>query len=468
MLTDRPNLLFVMSDDHAAHAISAYGSIVNRTPHIDRIADEGMRFDNAFCTNSICSPSRASILTGTYSHVNGVTTTIAPFNADQPTFPELLQQNGYQTAVVGKWHIGHGPGHDPHGFDHWEVLPGQGDYFDPVLFTRAGPVTRSGYVTDLITELAVDWLDAREPDRPFCLLVHHKAPHRPWEPHPRHADLYTEEIPLPATFDDDYADRGAAAEATMRVSRDLGPEDLKVAPPPGLSERERALWNYQRYMSDYLRCVAAVDENVGRLLDYLDTHGLTENTVVIYTSDQGFFLGDHGWYDKRFMYEESLRMPLLVRYPGLVERASERDELVTNVDFAQTLLDLAGVSSHPRMQGRSLLPLLGGERPTDWRDVVYYRYWEHLSNPHRVGSHYGIRTKRHKLICYYGQSLGQPGAADEPRPPEWELFDLVDDPAELHNRFHDPTYADTLASLTDRLAEIQADLGDKPQHTPRR
>lgn len=461
----RPNVVFIMSDDHAAHAIGAYGSVVNQTPHMDRIAEQGMRFDNCFCTNSICAPSRASILTGTYNHVNGVTTLSAQFDARQPSFPELLRGAGYQTALVGKWHLGHGGMHDPRGFDYWEVVPGQGDYHDPEFLSEAGSTRYTGYATDLITDFSLDWLEQRDRERPFCLLVHHKAPHRPWQPDAAHAHLYDDEdLPLPETFDDDYAHRAsAAAEAQMRVSRDLTPTDLKVDPPEGLSDAERARWNYQRYMKDYLRCIASVDDNVGRLLDYLDEQGLAEDTLVIYTSDQGFFLGDHGWYDKRFMYEESLRMPMLVRYPRLIEAGSGCDEMVVNVDFAQTFLELAGVDPHPRMQGRSLVPLLRGEQPSDWRQSVYYRYWEHLSKPHRVGAHYGIRTRDHKLICYYGQGLGQSGAIDEPRTPEWELFDLRRDPAELYSRYDDPAYADVVRELTKELARVQADVGDTPE-----
>lgn len=462
MSPKRPNIVFVMSDDHAAHAIGAYGSRINRTPNLDRIAAEGMRFDNCFCTNSICAPSRASILTGTYNHVNGVTTLPAEYDARQPSFPGLLRGAGYQTAVVGKWHLGHGGIHDPLGFDYWEVLPDQGEYYDPTFLTANGSVNRIGYATDLTTDLSLDWLESRDRDRPFCLLVHHKAPHRPWRPAPRHADLYTDEdVPEPSTLYDDYRSRSAAAaEAAMRVSTDLTERDLKVAPSSANDERERAQWNYQRYIKDYMRCVAAIDENVGRLLDYLDASGLAEDTVVIYTSDQGFFLGDHGWYDKRFMYEESLRMPLLVRYPGQVSAGSECAQLAVNVDFAQTLLDLADVPAPVHMQGASLVPLLRGQAPANWRTAVYYRYWEHLSEPHRVGAHLGVRTETHKLVCYYGLGLDQPGARDEPREPEWELFDLRADPNELHNRFDDPAYAAVRGDLLRQLVELQRDVGD--------
>lgn len=464
MVERQPNIVFIMSDDHAAHAISAYGSVLNETPHIDRLGAEGMRFDNAFCTNAICAPSRAAILTGTYNHVNEVTTLTAPFDATQVSFPALLQGAGYQTALFGKWHLGHGGVHDPVGFDAWEVLPDQGEYHDPTFLSPAGSRVRRGYATDLITDLALDWLDDRDDTRPFCLLVHHKAPHRPWEPDARHANLYADkDIPLPPTYFDDYSHRAsAAANARMRVSRDLTPTDLKSEPPPGLSEEEHARWAYQRYLKDYLRCVASVDDNVGRLLDYLSGKGLAEDTLVVYTSDQGFFLGDHGWYDKRFMYEESLRMPFLVRYPGVVAPGSVCDDLVVNVDFAQTFLALAGVSAPARMQGHSLLPLLRGERPSDWRTSVYYRYWEHLDTSHNVCSHYGVRTKEHKLVYYYGEGFGQAGASSESRTPEWELFDLVRDPRELHSRYDDPAYATVVKELTDELARLQASVGDVP------
>jgi arylsulfatase A-like enzyme len=288
----RPNILFVMSDDHASHAMSCYGSRINETPNLDRIANDGMRFDNCFCTNSICTPSRATILTGTYNHVNGVTT-LAPHSAldgRQLTFPKLLQRNGYQTAMIGKWHLGHGGIHDPTGFDYWNVLPGQGLYHDPEMIEMGRKKVLEGYATDIITDLSLEWLHKRDRNRPFLLMCHHKAPHRHWEPDEKHANMYDEvEIPEPETFNDDYSSRArAAAEARMRVGRDLDLRDLKQPVPPGLSTEEEKKWKYQRYIKDYLRCVASIDDNVGRLLDYLDQEGLTGDTIVIYTSDQGF------------------------------------------------------------------------------------------------------------------------------------------------------------------------------------
>ena len=456
----RPDLVFVMADDHAAHAISAYGSKITRTPQIDRLAAEGMRFDAAFCTNSLCAPSRAAILTGTYNHVNGVTTLDTPIDARQPGFPALLRDAGYRTVLVGKWHLGHGGVHDPHGFDSWCVLPDQGDYDDPEMIDNSLRRRFPGYATDVITDLALAEL-RRDRDRPLCLLVHDKAPHRPWTPDPAHAHLFGSGVPVPETYDDDYTHRAqAAARARMRVRRDLNREDLKAEPPPGLTADQHARWAYQRFIADYLRCVASLDDSVGRLLDALDATG--RDTVVVYTSDQGFFLGDHGWFDKRFMYEESLRMPLLVRWPREVAAGSVSDALVVNVDFAQTLLDLAGVPPHPRMQGHSLRPLLRGERPADWRRSVYYRYWQHLDAQHRVAAHYGVRTARHKLVCYYGAGIGQPGASAEVTPVEWELFDLDRDPAELHSVYDDPAYATVRAELTAELARVQAEVGDTP------
>jgi len=459
----RPNMLFIMSDDHASHAMSCYGSRINQTPHLDRIAREGMRFENCFCTNSICSPSRATILTGTHSHINGVTTLATPMDGRQLTFPKLLQSAGYQTAIVGKWHLGHGGVHDPAGFDYWNVLPGQGLYHDPTMYEMGREKVFPGYATDIITELSLEWLRKRDRGRPFCLLCHHKAPHRPWQPDEKHALMYEDvEIPLPETFDDDYSNRAsAAAAATMRIERDLGPRDLKAPVPPGLSPAERKRWNYQRFIKDYLRCIASIDDNVGRMLDWLEADGSLDETIVIYTSDQGFFLGDHGWYDKRFMYEQSLRMPLLVRYPPLVRPGGVCREMVLNLDFAPTLLDLAGVEPPARMQGSSFRALLAGERPEGWRSSMYYRYWMHLAD-HNVSAHYGVRTLRYKLVYYYGQALGQPGAVDEPREPEWELFDLEADPLEMHSVYGDPRYADVAEELKGELRRLQEQARDEP------
>jgi arylsulfatase A-like enzyme len=326
------------------------------------------------------------------------------------------------------------------------------------------PRRLQGYATDLVTDLAIGWIEARDPSRPFCVLVHHKAPHRPWLPDDEHAGLYqADQIPEPPTFGDDYRHRSAAAaQARMRVADDLGVEDLKAVVPPGLAGDQRASWAYQRYIRDYLRCVASLDDNLGRLLGYLDDAGLAGETVVVYTSDQGFFLGDHGWYDKRFMYEESLRMPLLVRYPSEVPKGSLCQAMVLNVDFAQTLLDLAGVPAHPRMQGRSLRPLLAGRTPPDWRRSIYYRYWEHDDGIHHVWAHYGVRTLMHKLVYYYADGLGVPGASAVAHPPQWELFDLERDPFELQSVHDDPGHAAVRRQLTLELGRVQAEVGDRP------
>jgi len=459
----RPNILFIMSDDHAAHAMSCYGSRINETPNLDRIANEGMRFDNCFCTNSICGPSRATILTGTYNHVNGMTTLATKMDGRQLTFQKLLQKQGYQTAVIGKWHLGHGGVHDPTGFDYWDVLPGQGLYHDPEMIEFGKKRVVKGYVSDIITDKCLDWLEQRDGSRPFCLLYHHKAPHRHWEPDEKHASMYDGiDIPEPETFHDDYANRSAAAAAArMRVDRDLNEQDVKGPVPPGLSAAEEKSWKYQRYIKDYLRCVASVDDNVGRVLDYLDRKGLSDDTIVIYTSDQGFFLGDHGWYDKRFMYEESLRMPFVVRYPREIKPGSDSSDIILNVDFPLTFLDYAGIDPPEQMQGTSFRPLLRGELPEGWQTSFYYRYWMHLAH-HHVYAHYGVRTQRHKLIYYYADALGQEGAVDEPRPPEWELFDLEKDPNEMVNVYGEPAYAQVVGDLKGELDRLQQQVDDEP------
>lgn len=466
MSDTRPNIVFIMTDDHAAHAMSCYGSRINETPHLDRIATGGVRFDNCFCTNSICTPSRATILAGTYNHVNGVTTLATHLDNRLLTFPKVLREHGYQTALVGKWHLGQGPTHEPTGFDFWRVLPGQGLYHDPEMIDADGRRTFKGYVTDLITDMSLDWLRQRDRQRPFCLLVHHKAPHRHWEPDDKHAHMYDDvDVPEPETFHDDYSDRSRAAEAAlMRVDRDMTECDWKVAPPEGLSPEAFKSWAYQRYIKDYLRTIASVDDNVGRLLDYLDAEGLTENTMVVYTSDQGFFLGDHGWYDKRFMYEESLRMPFIVRYPREVALGTVNDDIVTNVDLAPTFLDLAGAPVPKLFQGRSFRPVLQGKTPEDWQTSMYYRYWMHNDGCHNVYAHYGVRTKRYKLIYYYSDPLGQDGALEPSYKPEWELFDLDRDPHELHSVYDDPAYADVVRDLKDELHRLQTQVGDQRYH----
>jgi arylsulfatase A-like enzyme len=444
----RPNILYIMADDHAAHAISAYGSKLNKTPNIDRIAKDGMGFTNCFVTNSICTPSRATIITGKYSHMNGVPV-FNHIDGSQPTLPKYLQAAGYHTGMIGKWHLGS----EPTGFAYWNILPGQGVYHDPVFITKDGKKKHPGYCTDIITDFALEFLKDRPKDKPFFLMCHHKAPHRPWDPDEKHKKMF-ENVqvpePPPETFNDDYATRSdAAREATMRIDRDLNARDLKEKPPEGLTGVALKKWKYQRYMRDYLACVASIDDNVGRVLDYLDKNGLAENTIVVYTSDQGFFLGEHNWFDKRFMYEESLRMPFLIRWPGKVKAGSVSDGMILNVDFAPMMMDAAGLKTPADMQGKSFLPLLKGEKPKDWRTSMYYRYY-HYPMHHQVQPHYGLRTDRYKLIFY--NKINQ-----------WELFDLEKDPYELKNVYADPANADTVKKLKDEMYRLKKELKDENQ-----
>jgi arylsulfatase A-like enzyme len=447
----RPNILFIMADDHAAHAISCYGSKLNSTPNLDRIAKEGMRFDNCFCTNSICSPSRAVILTGKYSHVNGVSV-FNRFDGSQTTFPKLLQQAGYQTAIVGKWHLFS----DPTGFDYWNVLPGQGAYRDPAMIENGKTKKYKGYVSDVITDQALGWLKSRDPQKPFCLLYHHKAPHRNWIPDAKYAKLFADgDLPAPETLFDDYKNRSpAATEATMRIGRDLTKNDLKgESPPADLKGEALVKWKYERYIKDYLRCVQSIDDNVGRVLKWLDDHDLAKNTIVVYTSDQGFFLGEHGWFDKRFMYEESLRMPLMIRYPAAVKAGSTSTAMVLNLDFAETLLDLAGVKPPAEMQGRSFAGILRGDAlPSDWRTSMYYRYY-HYPQDHRVQPHLGVRTTRYKLIHF-------------DKIDAWELFDLEKDPHEIKSVYDDPAYAERVVELKRELQRLKDVYKDDDTHVP--
>lgn len=469
----RPNIVFIMSDDHAAHALSCYGSRINQTPNLDRIAKEGMRFANCFAVNSICTPSRATILTGKYSHKNGVPV-FNRIDGAQPMVQKYLQRAGYYTGMIGKWHLGS----DPTGFDYWDILPGQGLYHDPVLIEGGKQKRWKGYATDIITDLAIEFIKNRPREKPFFLCYQHKAPHRPWEPDEKHAHLYDDvTIPEPATFYDDYGTRSSAAkEATMRVSRDLTRRDLKLKPPPGLKGKELADWNkgtdtemevmvggekrklfgeelvkwkYQKYIKDYLRCIASVDDNVGRFLDFLDSSGLRENTIVIYTSDQGFFLGDHGWFDKRFIYEESIRMPFLVRWPARIKAGSVSEKMILNIDFAPTFLAAAGLTIPGDMQGRSFLSILRGESPSDWRRSMYYRYY-HYPKDHRVQPHYGVRTERYKLV--YFNKIN-----------EWEFFDLQKDPRELLNVYKEATNAAIVEKLKDEMTRLRKEVDDRDQ-----
>ena len=463
----RPNIVLILTDDHASHAIGAYGSVVNSTPRIDEIAQAGVRLDNCFCTNALCTPSRASILTGTYSHVNGVTTLETPIDASQPTFVSQLREAGYRTGIVGKWHMGEGPGHDPEGFDYWAVLRDQGEYFDPQILTSDGVRVEPGYATDVITDLALGWLESLSGEEPWCLLIHHKAPHRPWEPDEKHKGMYRDPIPVPSTFDDDYATRSSAAHrAAMRIADHLTLTDLKVAPPEGLTYEQAAVWKYQRYMEDYLACVASVDDNVGRVIDWMRERGVFDDTLTMYTSDQGFFLGDHGWFDKRFMYDESLRMPLVLSCPSRIPAREEPlTQIVTNVDFAQTILDAAGIAPHERMQGVSIWPQLTEDPHAPTREAMYYRYFENDDINHHAFAHYGIRTEHHKLIYFYNDGLGLPGSSPHTYPPEWEMYDLHADPHELRNIYHDPAHHELREQLKAQLWRLQAELLDTPHHT---
>ena len=468
---DRPNILFIMTDDHAAHAISAYGSRVNSTPHLDRLASEGIRLDRCFATNSICTPSRATILTGKYSHKNGVTV-FNEFDGSQPHVSRMLQRAGYYTGVVGKWHLTS----EPTGFDRWTVLPGQGIYQDPVFLTPKGRVTKPGYVTDVITDMAIDFLDTRPKDQPFFLMCHHKAPHRPWEPDEKHRALFAgRQIPEPPTLRDNYDTRGdALRENKQRVFDDLTRRDLKIAAPLGLSAKSRNAWldtvpteatvisegqsitlrgaelqswKYQRYMQDYLACVQSVDDNIGRLMGELQARGLAENTLVVYTSDQGFFLGDHGLYDKRFMYDPSIKMPFIARWPQHIKPRTTSGSLAINADFAPTFLEAAGIEVPSDVQGTSLRPLFTGAVPSSWRQSFYYRYY-HDPGDHNTRAHYGVRTETHKLIYF-------------PTKDQWELFDLVRDPDELRNLVSDPASESLLATLKAELARLRRDLDDR-------
>ena len=500
----QPNILFIMADDHASKAISSYGGGINHTPNIDRIANEGMRFDHCYVTNSICTPSRAAILTGTYNHVNAVTTLETPMNNRLPNVAKHLKTGGYQTAIIGKWHLGEGSAYEPTGFDFWSVLPGQGDYFDPLFIEMGEEIVEAGYVTDIITDKSIDWLSQADKQKPFFLMCHHKAPHREWEPHPKNRSLFADDVVVPSTFDDDYKNRArAAAEAKMRIKDDLTYDDLGLVQPEGgaeIGEKSRPFsskrkipnpddisalclidkdtgenfrfnstedlsqFKYQRYIKRYLRTIASIDESVGRLLDFLDTHNLTKDTLVIYTSDQGFFLGEHGWFDKRFMYEESLQMPFLAKFPSEVPAGSICSQIACNVDFAPTFLDFAGLTIPSYMQGESLRPLLNQADIPNWQQVAYHRYWMHRDPDHNAYSHYGIRTQKYKLIYWYNEGFDLPGTNHGGEDKEWELFDCEKDPLELFNVFNDPNYRQIMVQLTQILEEKMREIGDEPAH----
>lgn len=471
----RPNILFIFSDDHAQHAISAYGSKVNKTPHLDRLAAEGARFTNSFVTNSICTPSRATLLTGQYSHLNGVPV-FNRFDGSRDNVAKHLQTGGYHTGMIGKWHLGS----DPTGFDRWIVLPGQGAYWNPQFLVPGHKLTIDGHCTDITGDLGLEFLKTRPQEKPFFLMLHQKAPHRAWEPDERNKALFKDrKTPEPETLWDDYATRPAALpENAQTVVRDLTRRDLKLEPPADLkgparnqwlnvsptevvvdgetlTGRKLTEWKYQRYMQDYLACVQGVDDNVGKVLNYLDETGLAKNTYVIYTADNGWYLGDLGMYDKRFMYEPGLRVPLLIRGPG-VEKGLTPDQFVANIDLAPTFLGLAGLEIPDSMQGRSLAPLLRGEKPADWRTSVYYRYY-HDPGHHNTRAHYGVRTATHKLIHYWKKDA-------------YELFDLKNDPTEQKNLLFkdgaskDPEVAARFAELKAELTRLQKQFRDDGQY----
>ncbi len=496
--SERPNIIFMMADDHAYQAISAYSNHLIETPQIDRIANEGMRFTNACVTNSICAPSRAVILTGKHSHLNGKIDNRFPFDTTNITFPQILHNNGYQTAMFGKLHFGN----NPKGFDQFKILPGQGSYYNPDFITKnEGKIRIDGYTTDIITELTIDWLEEeRDPEKPFLLMYLHKAPHREWLPAPRYFKDFTKRTFVePETLFDDYKGRGTAAKtAEMNLLKHMNwAGDSKIYPEvmdelgipetanwdkkaferevgrmnptqraawdevygpineefkknyPNMTEKDKMKWRYQRYMQDYLGCIAAVDEGVGRVLDYLDRNGLRENTIVVYTSDQGFYLGEHGWFDKRFIYNESFKTPLLVRWPGITTPGTVNTQMVQNLDFAQTFLAAAGIQAPADMQGESLIPLLKGNTG-NFRDAVYYHYYEYPA-VHMVKRHYGIVTEDYKLVHFYYDV------------DEWELYDRKKDLLEMKNVYSDPAYVGVVVDLKKRLADLRIKYKDSEE-----
>jgi arylsulfatase A-like enzyme len=468
----QPNILFIFSDDHASAAISAYNHPLKllETPNLDRIAKGGMLFERCLVPNSICGPSRAVIQTGKYSHINGFLTNGGNmvFDGSQQTFPKLLQKAGYQTAVVGKWHLVS----DPQGYDYWHILPGQGVYYNPPMIDNGKQVKHEGYTADIITDLSLDWLKDRDTSKPFLLMCQHKSPHREWSPNLKNLGWNGDrKFPEPATLFDDYAGRGKAEhQQDMTLEKTFTPLDAKLTPPRSLNEEQLKVWNayyeplneefrksnlsgsdlvhwrYQRYMHDYLGTVKSVDESVGRLLDFLDQNGLAENTLVMYSSDQGFYLGEHGWFDKRWIYEESLTTPLMVRWPGVTKPGNRNSNLVSVLDFAETFLDAAGLPIPADMQGKSIKPLLAGNTPADWRKSFYYHYYE-FPGPHSVRKHYGVVTDRYKLFHFY-----------EPEMNYWELIDTQSDPQELKSVYGDPAYAQVQADLTAELARLRKEL----------
>lgn len=476
----KPNIIYIMADDLTTQAISAYGGIykdIAPTPNIDRIANEGMLFQDVLCTNAICGPSRAAILTGNYSNLNGYykNESGGKFDETQWTFPQEFQKNGYQTSLFGKWHLGT----EPQGFNVYKYHNSagqQGHYWDPVYNVNGKDQKMEGYSTNISTDFAMQWLESeRQQDEPFMMVLQYKAPHRPWQPDHKYEQLWEDiDMPYPATFDDDYKGRELTAgdtEMTMDYfsRRDMKfeePADLKgtekikwafygakpgeIVQPEGMTAEEGKKWRYQTYIKDYLACVKSVDDNIGRVLKYLDDNGLAENTVIVLTSDQGFYLGDHGFFDKRFIYEESLRMPFMVKYPKMVKAGTVNEDIITNIDFAPTLLDLANIKTEQAMQGRSFKSILEGKTPQDWEQAMYYHYYE-FPYWHHVQPHYGIRTQKYTLAhFYYNIDV-------------WELYDLENDPQQLKNVINDPQYANVVEDLKVDLKDLMKEYGnDKP------
>lgn len=481
----RPNIIMIMSDDHAQNAISTFHKGLTETPNIDRIGKEGLVFKRSYCTNSICAPSRAVIITGKFSHLNGHIDNSIRFDSSQQTFPKLLQKAGYQTALVGKWHLIS----EPTGFNYWTVVPGQGQYYNPDFIKMDGKRERvEGYATNIITDKALNWLDGRDTSQPFCLLLYNKAPHRTWLPDTADFDKFRgRKYPLPANFYDNYEGRTAAGLQEMTIANHMhlasdlkvdtssdrnrerpwqekvsGTERMNAAQKAAwdreydpiiaafkkdkLSGKALAEWKYQRYMEDYMRCIASVDRNVGRVLDYLEQHGLAENTIIIYTSDQGFYMGEHGWYDKRFMYEESLVMPMVMRYPAGIKKKGVVNEMVQNIDYAPTFLEYAGVKIPADLQGKSMKPLMEGKKVA-WRDAIYYHYYE-FPGEHKVRRHYGVRTDRYKLMHFYNDIN------------TWELYDLQKDPTEMKNVYADAAYQDVAKALHKKLDALRKQYAD--------
>ncbi len=480
------NIVYIMTDDHTAQMMSCYDTRNIETPNLDRIANDGVRFTNSFVANSLSGPSRACMFTGKHSHANGFTdNTTCVFDGSQQTMPKLLQQAGYQTAIVGKWHLES----LPTGFDYWEIVPGQGDYYNPDFITMNNDTIRKeGYITNIVTDMGIDWMEnQRDKARPFCLFIHHKAIHRNWLPETKYLTDYEDKtFPLPDNFFDNYEGRVAAASQEMSIYKNMdliydlkmlkngkdsplkerylsyigrmNPEERKAfdnfyAPiitnfyKRNLRGKELAEWKFQRYMRDYAKTIKSLDDNVGRVFDYLKEHNMLENTLVIYTSDQGFYMGEHGWFDKRFMYEESMHTPLIMHLPKGLDKRGDIPQLVQNIDYAPTFLELADIKIPEDIQGVSLVPLLKGEVPKDWRKALYYHFYEYPAE-HMVKRHYGIRTDRYKLIHFYNDI------------DEWELYDLKEDPAEMHNIYGKQGAEEIVKDLRAELLRLQEQYND--------